>query len=153
MVGHERPICQLLWLPGSFFGSPAGLFGTFWGLLELPGASWGLLGPPGLGPLGASWNSWGPLGPPVASFGASPGASWDLLGASGASSKASYRIIISPPCFCRQALWFSTLGPFGGPAHRLFHAQAWCSSYRLVFASTILFSETFVFMRRRGGWA
>ena len=80
MVGHERPICQLLWLPGSFFGSPAGLFGTFWGLLELPGASWGLLGPPGLGLPGALGVPWGflllHLVPPLAPL----GISWELLG-------------------------------------------------------------------------
>ena len=84
VVGHERPICQLLWLPGSFFGSPAGLFGTFWGLLELPGAScgaswvllaWGLLGPPGA--LGLPWGLLLlHLVPPLAPL----GTSWELLG-------------------------------------------------------------------------
>ena len=63
------------------------------------------------------------------------------------------RSVNGPPCFCRQAWRFSTLGPFGGLAHRLFHAQAWCSSHRRVLPLTTLFSETFVFMRRRGGWA
>ena len=61
-----------------------------------------------------------------------------------------FRVLIGPASFCAQARWFGFIGLFFCFVDRLFYAQAWCFSYRLVFASPILFSETFIFMRRRG---